>query len=162
MAVIKQVKSFIDKVLLYFSLTLLTAMVLIILYQVFARQVLHSTPSWSEELSRVLFVWVSFLGIAYGFKERLHIAVGLVVDRFPEKVQDTIDFITKGIIVIFGLILLIYGWKFAVLMGYSTLPGIKLPSSYLYAIIPVTGFFITINGIELFFKKGLHQDFDAM
>src|SRR5699024_12210507 len=107
MAVIKQVKSFIDKVLLYFSLTLLTAMVLIILYQVFARQVLHSTPSWSEELSRVLFVWVSFLGIAYGFKERLHIAVGLVVARFLEIVIDMIDFITTRIFVILGLLSMI-------------------------------------------------------
>ncbi|MBS4210614.1 TRAP transporter small permease [Bacillus sp. FJAT-50079] len=162
MEALKKIKSAIDKCLLVFSLTLLTAMVLIIIYQVFSRQVFHYTPSWSEELSRVLFVWVSFLGIAYGFKEKLHIAVGLVVDRMPEKIQDTIDFITKLIIVAYGLVLLVYGWKFTVIMGYSTLPGLKMPSSYLYAIIPITGFFITINGIELLFKKGLHQNFDAM
>src|SRR5690625_7757879 len=90
---------------------MLTLMVTVIIVQVFSRQVFSYTPSWSEELSRVLFVWVSFLGICYGFKEKLHIGVGLVVNLMPEKVQDAFDLFSKVLVIILGFIMIYYGWR---------------------------------------------------
>src|SRR5699024_1531285 len=124
----------------------------------FSRGIFSYTPSWSEELSRLLFVWVSFLGISYGFKEKLHVALGLFVEKFPDKVKDVLDFVTKVIVIALGIIMLIYGWKFTALMGQSTMPGLGVPSGVLYAAIPVTGLFITMYGMELLFKKGMHQE----
>lgn len=158
MKVLKTVKKSLDNLLLFSSLTMLGIMVLVIIIQVFSRQIIGNTPSWSEELSRTLFVWVSFLGIAYGFKEKLHIALGLIVNMMPDKMQDVFDYIAKGIVIIFGITMIYYGWDFMILMGGSRMPGIGLPSSVLYASIPISGFFITLYGIELLFKKGMHQD----
>lgn len=154
----RKIKNGIDRFLLGLSVTLLVAMVVIIIYQVFFRELLNYTPSWSEELSRLLFVWVSFLGIAYGFKEKLHIAVGLIVNALPKNVQTIFDYLTKFLIIGFGIILMIYGWKFMVLMGQSNLPGLGIPSSVLYAVVPLAGLFITVNGIDLLFEKESHQE----
>lgn len=153
-------KHVIDRILLIASLLLLVVMVFIIIYQVFSRELFSVTPAWSEELSRLLFVWVSFFGIAYGFKEKLHIGVGAVVNKFPDKVQDVFDYIAKIIVIGFGIIMMYYGWRFMMLMGYSTMPALGVPSSILYASIPFAGFFVTINGIELLFIKGMHQEYD--
>lgn len=158
MKIMKMVKRIFDRLLLGSALTMLLAMVVIIIVQVFSRQILNYTPSWSEEVSKLLFVWVSFLGIAYGFKEKLHIALGIVVDAFPEKVQHVFDYFSKVLIIGFGAIMIYYGWQFTVLMGNSSMPGTGWPSSVLYAAIPVSGFFVTFYGIDLLFKKGLHQD----
>lgn len=155
---LRKIKNGIDNLLLGLSITLLVAMVVIIIYQVFSRELLNFTPSWSEELSRVLFVWVSFLGIAYGFKEKLHIAVGLVIDALPKNVQHIFGYLTKFLIIGFGIVLMIYGWKFMVLMGQSYLPGLGVPSSVLYAVVPLSGLFITVNGIDLLFEKETHQE----
>lgn len=160
MKAFKSIKSVLDRLLVGVSLTALLAMILIIIYQVFSRQLFQHTPSWSEELSIILFVWVSFLGIAYGFKARLHIGVSFLVDMFPKPTQNAMDFFAKILILIFGGVLTIYGWKFTVLMGSSTLAGTGLQTSYLYAAIPVTGIFVLINGIELLFSKGLHQEYN--
>lgn len=160
MEVLKKIKGFLDKLLLYVSLTLLAVMTIVIIYQVFSRQVLHSTPSWSEELSRVLFVWVAFLGVAYGFKEKLHIGVGLFVKLLPEKVQTFFEYFTKILIIGFGILILYYGWHFTTLMGNSTLPGMGVPSSVLYIVIPITGFYVMLYGIELLFVKGLYEEYD--
>ncbi|MHA6253151.1 TRAP transporter small permease [Oceanobacillus sp. CAU 1775] len=159
MAMIKSIKSFLDKLLIVAALTMLAAMILVILYQVFSRQVLSSTPAWSEELSRVLFVWVAFLGIAYGFKEKLHIGVSIIADLFPEKVQTGFDILAKLTIIALGGLMIYYGIHFTSLMMNSTLPGLRLPSSILYAAIPVTGVYIVLNGIELLFVKGLHLSY---
>ncbi|WP_431803764.1 TRAP transporter small permease [Halobacillus andaensis] len=162
MNLLKMLKRSLDRVLLVTALTLLAVMVLIIVVQVFSRQIFSYTPSWSEELSRVLFVWVSFLGIAYGFKEKLHIGVGLVVNMLPEQVQKGFDYLAKVIVIGLGIFMIYFGWQFTMLMGASTLPGLGLPSSVLYASIPVTGIFVTLYGIELLFKKGMHRNFDGV
>ncbi|MDS9472486.1 TRAP transporter small permease [Sporosarcina pasteurii] len=160
MKAIKWIKNILDRLLVGVSMTALLAMILIIIYQVFSRQLFQHTPSWAEELSIILFVWTSFLGIAYGFKARLHIGVSFLVDMFPTKLQDAMDFLAKILIIIFGIVLVVYGWKFTVIMGGSTLAGTGLQSSYLYAAIPVTGIFVLLYGIELLFSKGLHQEYN--
>lgn len=160
MKILKLIKSGLDRLLLLSSLTMLTVMVIVIIVQVFSRQIFSYTPSWSEELSRVLFVWISFLGIAYGFKEKLHIGVGLFVNMMPEKVQTFFDYLAKILVIGFGVLMIYYGWMFTTLMGRSTLPGLGVPSSVLYASIPITGVFVTLYGIELLFRKGMHQTFD--
>jgi|SRR5699024_6402732 len=158
-AIIKNIKKVLDNILITTALTMLAVMILVILYQVFSRQILNTTPAWSEELSKVLFVWVAFLGIAYGFKEKLHIGVGLIVDRLPESIQMVFDLFAKVIIIFLGGLMVYYGIHFTLLMINSTLPGLRLPSSLLYAVIPITGIYIVINGIELLFIKGLHQSY---
>ncbi|MCM3609935.1 TRAP transporter small permease [Planococcus sp. MERTA32b] len=158
MKLLKMVRTFLNRLLIGSALTMLLAMVVIIIIQVFSRQIFSYTPSWSEEVSKLLFVWVSFLGIAYGFKEKLHIALGIVINMLSENLQHVFDYFSKVLIIGFGVIMMYYGWQFTVLMGNSTMPGTGWPSSVLYAAIPVSGFFVTFYGIELLFKKGLHQD----
>ncbi|WP_077324666.1 TRAP transporter small permease [Virgibacillus siamensis] len=158
MKLLQIVKKGLDRLLLIAALAMLAAMVVLIIIQVFSREFFSYTPSWSSEISRVLFVWVSFLGIAYGFKEKLHIALGLIVNMMPEIIQDIFDVLAKIIVIGLGILMIYYGWQFTMLTGKSTMPGSGLPSSVLYAAIPVSGFFVVINGIELLFKKGMHQD----
>ncbi|MBP2079063.1 TRAP transporter small permease [Oceanobacillus polygoni] len=160
MKTLRLIKLILDRLLLVVSLTLLAVMIVIIIYQVFSRQILNSTPSWSEELSRILFVWVSFLGIAYGFKEKLHIALGLIVNMMPKKVQDIFDYFAKGLVIFLGVIMIYYGWNFTTLMANNVMPGTGLPSSMLYVVMPISGFYVTLYGTALLFKKGMHQEFD--
>lgn len=160
MKVFKAIKDFLDRLLVFLSLSALLVMIVIILYQVFSRQVLQSTPSWAEELSLLLFVWVSFLGIAYGFRKKLHIGVGFLVGMFPKNLQNLCDLFAKVLVLFFGGVLTFYGWKFTVLMNNSTMAGTGLPSSALYAAMPITGIYILLYGIELLFVQGMHQEYN--
>ncbi|UOQ84804.1 TRAP transporter small permease [Gracilibacillus salinarum] len=160
MKTLKKAKQVMDHVLLGLSVTLIGIIVLTILLQIFTRTFLDFTPAWSEELARLLFVWISFLGIAYGFKEKLHIAVGLFVKRFNDRTKSFIEYMTKVLIIIFGMVLIYFGTEFMLLMNYSTMAGLGISSSFLYAAVPVAGIFVTINGVELLFTKGLHQEYD--
>jgi TRAP-type transport system small permease protein len=160
MKAVKGIKSWVDKLFLFSALTMLTTMVVVIVIQVFSRQLFSYTPSWSEELSRILLVWVSFLGVAYGVKEKLHIALGLFVNMLPKSIQHVFDYFSKLLLIGFGGMMVYYGYQFVVLMGGSTMPGTGLTSSYLYACIPVSGVFLILYGVSLLFQKGLYQDFN--
>lgn len=80
--------------ILHKGLTRLTSWLCIILFallvvttvwQVFSRLVLHSPVTWSEELAKILFVWLSFLGASLVYGERGHMAVEILARRFSEK-----------------------------------------------------------------------------
>ena len=50
---------------------------------VFSRYVMGRTFTWYDEIARLLFVWIVFLGAAVGVRRGAHFRLHLVVDRFP-------------------------------------------------------------------------------
>ena len=39
--------------------------------------------TWAEEVARYCFLWSAFFGAAYGFKRGVHIAVTMLIEKFP-------------------------------------------------------------------------------
>lgn len=39
--------------------------------------------TWAEEVARYCFLWSAFFGAAYGFNKGVHIAVTMLIERFP-------------------------------------------------------------------------------
>ena len=64
----------IDKAFEELSKILLLIMIVIVCFQVFARKLFSYTPTWSLDITIFLLIWFSFLGIAMGFRERIHLA----------------------------------------------------------------------------------------
>jgi TRAP-type transport system small permease protein len=55
------------------------AMILIVTLQVLLRYGFNSSIDWSEEISRLLFVWCMFLAIPLGIREGAHVGIELLV-----------------------------------------------------------------------------------
>ncbi|MEK5444189.1 MULTISPECIES: TRAP transporter small permease [unclassified Fredinandcohnia] len=156
----KKIKSMFDNGIDNINVIFIALMTVIVAATVFTRYFFSYTPRWSSEVSMLLLVWVSFIGIAVGFRDKLHIGVGALVALFPKKVQTLCDIIAKILVIIVAIIFIVYGIRFTTLMGESTMAGTGLPQSVLYAAIPVSGILMLIYGIELLFKKGMHQEWD--
>ena len=70
--------------LLYFaSALLMLALTGVILYAVVMRYFLNAAPSWSEEVPRVAFLWVSYLAIGVAVKRGQSLRVTFLLDRLP-------------------------------------------------------------------------------
>lgn len=128
----------------YLGLGFLSAMVLIVTWQVFSRAIFNAAPPWAEEVSLLLMIWVAFLGIAIGFRERVHIAVGLFVERLPEGAQRWVQGFIYALVFAFGLYLIVEGGRFTLQTSQGTLPSTGLPRSALYAVMPISGFMICV------------------
>ena len=64
---------------------LLLAMTLIMGIQVFSRYALGMSLSWSEELTRYLFIWSGFLSVSFCSKKCLSIKIEQFVAIFPRR-----------------------------------------------------------------------------
>lgn len=61
----------------------LAAMVLLVFGNVALRYLLNTGITVSEELSRLLFVWLTFLGAIVAMHERGHLGMDMLVQRLP-------------------------------------------------------------------------------
>lgn len=81
----RRVKRALDRSIDIASVALLCAIVVLVLLQISQRYVaLYSIP-WTEEMSRYLFVFLTFIGSSLLIKEKGHIFVDVVVDRLPRR-----------------------------------------------------------------------------
>lgn len=69
-----------------FLLTLfLVGMAVIMGIQVFSRFILKESLSWTEELTRYLFIWSGFLSVSYCSKRCISIKIEQFVARFSRR-----------------------------------------------------------------------------
>ena len=69
------VKKFFDNFEEYFCVWTMAIMTILVFIQVVMRYVFSNSLSWSEELARFIFLWLSWIGASYAVKERSHFRV---------------------------------------------------------------------------------------
>ena len=130
----------IDKAVDGFCIALLVAMILIVVMAVITRKGFGWMFAWSEEITLLCLTWFTFMGIAIGFRERLHLNMELVdPDKLPHKLVLFLDRFIDLVTFLFGLYLVIYGWNFTMMMRGSILSATQLPNLVQYIVMPITG-----------------------
>ena len=128
----------IDKAIDGFCIVLLVAMILIVVMAVITRKGFGWMFAWSEEITLLCLTWFTFMGIAVGFRERLHLGMDLF-SKLPPKLLLLLDRFVDLVTFFFGLYLVIYGWNFAMMMRGSILAATQMPNLVQYIVMPVTG-----------------------
>lgn len=141
----------VDNWLETFALLALLSMICIVTMQVVTRKLFNFVFFWSEEITLLLLVWFAFMGMAIGFREGLHLAMDTIDSYLPVKLVTILDRFIEICTFAFGLYLIIQGFDFTVLMSESTLPATKLPSSVVYAVMPVSGIMVCAYAALQFF-----------
>jgi TRAP-type C4-dicarboxylate transport system permease small subunit len=147
MKAFQSIVRFIDRAVELITAYMMAAMVCLVTYQVFGRYVLHRIPSWTEEVALLFMMWFGFLSIALGFRHQLHIRITMFVDKLPVLGQRAAEWLSHLIVIGFGLLLIVEGYKFTLLTWHSTLPVTKLPTGMQYVIIPITGVLTMLYGL---------------
>lgn len=129
-------------------LTVMTiALFIIVGVSVFTRYCLNSSLGWSDELSRFLFIWVTFLGAAYAYGLNEHIGLDFVVDRIrSEKTRTVIRLLGEICIGVVIFVIAWYGWDVAI-SATNLSPALDIPMTFVYGVVPLTGALMVIQNI---------------
>ena len=131
----------------YLSMIMVAAMVIITDAQIICR-VFFTALTWSEEATRYLLVWSTFIGASCVYKMAGHISVTVIQDLFPEKVKKWLKLLVHVLCGIFFVLMVIYGFKYCGKMSAQTSPAMKLPMNYMYASIAVGGVLLTVHCLD--------------
>ncbi len=138
-------KKYLDKtfqVLLYFAMFLLVAMVIIVFTNVVLRYGFSSGIKWGEEVPLIIVIWFTFIAMALGVKEDLHISITVFTLRASRFVNDLLNILKYIIELGIGIIIFRYGWLLTLNGLRSTLPATHITNAINYIILPISAIFI--------------------
>ena len=120
-------------------------LVVVVTAAVFARYVLNDSIVWAEELSRYLFVWVSFLGGGLGVGRNIHVGVDSLVEILPRAPKLVVQIVAEAMIVFFTAVLVWAGAQFTAFGMRNDALLLPIAMGYVYLAVPVGSFIMLIN-----------------
>ena len=125
----------------------LCLMVLMVAAQVLSRYVLHTSLSFTEEIVRYLFVWITFLGAGVAVYRRGHLSVAGIVRYLPPWASKWIRLLVGTTALVFAAILAVFGTGVVVLQmrtGQST-AALGMPMWIIGLAVPAGGVVLIVR-----------------
>jgi TRAP-type C4-dicarboxylate transport system permease small subunit len=142
------IRKVIDRVLAVICIVIFVALVFIVSWQVFTREVTNNAAPWTEEAARYAFVVLAVFAAAYVFSERGHIAVEILIEKLPLRLQRVWAVVIELIVIFFVVMVFIVGGSAVADNAWgqdiSTLP---LSVGQMYLVLPIAGVLIVFYSI---------------
>ena len=127
---------------------LIGAIVLITLAAVWWRYVIEDPLSWTEQLSRILFVWVTFLGAAVLYREKNHITIDMFLGMMPPPLKALMVWLIELAMLLFIVVLFVYGLKLSLDTLTQTFGALDISPASFYFAAPVSAAMMFLFFIE--------------
>ena len=137
-----------DKLEEYLLCASLVVTTLIIFAQIIMRSVFNSSLTWSEELTRYIFIWQIWLGVSIAQKEKQHIKVELLFSFIKnEKFKDVVDIIATLIMIAFNVFLVIKGSELVgqMIVRHNLSSAMRLPMYIVYLVLPLSAGILSLR-----------------
>ena len=133
-------------------ITIVGVLAVILIAAVFYRYALNDAIAWSEEGSKYLMVWLTFLGAPIALRHAAHINIDLLVKLFPPRGRQAFYLAINLIITITMGILLWKGWAFAELGARQVASSFNFSMVWMYVAVPIGSALTCLVAIELSLK----------
>jgi len=120
-------------VLFLLILGMITAITLQIIFRVF-----FDSLVWTEEISRYLLVWSTFLGATMAYYRGMHINVTFVVDAMPQKIQKSVQTLAILASMVFFALAIKYGIDYMTIQIFQVSAALRVPMKWVYLVMPLS------------------------
>lgn len=127
---------------------LIGAIVVITLVAVWWRYVVNDPISWTEQICRIFFVWVTFLGAAVLYRQKSHIAIDMLVLMMPDHLRRVVGWIVELGVLLFIVVFFIYGLKLSLDTLGHTFGALDITPASFYFAAPVSAALMFLFFIE--------------
>ena len=126
----------VDHALQWLVAVLVTAQAAVVGLQVVARHVLRQPFPWTEEVARLLLVWLMCAGGILALRHGQHPRVTALVRLFSDARRAAIDRGLRLVLLAFFLLLIVPAWRLTVASAGERLPASGLSGATISAVLP--------------------------
>jgi tripartite ATP-independent transporter DctM subunit len=140
----KLVAKFVD----WFVALAVIVMTSLVFFQVANRYIIGWVVPWTEEVSRILFIWITFVGAYIALKANSHISVETFFNKFSPKNREKISNVL--ILLIFYFVGYLFWLSLKVIPATvgATTPVLEISFLYVHLVVPI------ITGMMLLYLIG--------
>lgn len=138
-SVLQIIDKIVEAALFVITITMLIAGVL----QIFYRYVMNASLSWSEELMRFLYVWMTMIGASLAVRRKQFTTIEAVYNKICEKSEIGGKILMIIAVVLqmgFFVMLAIYGAQLSTKNMIQASPAMGLPIGIAYLALPIGGY----------------------
>lgn len=122
---------------------ILGMMVLLVGWQVFSRYIMNDPSSFSESLTRYLFVWLVIISATYSFGSRDHMCISFLKEKLSAAHQRLVNILIELITIAFALcVMTIGGIRITMMQMVHLDSNLQIPTGLIYSVIPICGVLI--------------------
>lgn len=141
----KKLVNILNKFIKWILIILFFLLVVVVFLQVLFRFVLEQPLAWTEELSRYLLVWITFLGAGYGMSIKAHPSIEILFEKAGPSLKKVLNVVTTILIIFFFWQVIINSFEFIGRSMAQTSPVLRLPMGLVYTVIPISSVLFVIN-----------------
>lgn len=146
MKLIYSIDKIINQILKAAVVIMLSVMSIVVFAQVIFR-IMHLSIPWSEELSKYLLIWSTFLGSALCIRRKSLVGLEFFLNSMTKKNQKILQTVLNLIVCAMLLFLIRVGFWSVRQVWFQITPVLKQSMGLMYASIPVGSVFMLINEI---------------
>jgi len=147
----KQIRSQLDKIIELLLVSILSVMVINVLWQIITRYFSASPSSFSDELARYLMIWLGLIGSAYVSGKKEHVSIDYFLKKLNHKKRVLLNRLIDFIILFFAFFVMIIGGGhlvFVTIKLEQLSPSLQIPLGFVYSVIPLSGLIIIFYQIS--------------
>jgi TRAP-type C4-dicarboxylate transport system permease small subunit len=122
--------------------------VLITLAAVWWRYVLAAPLSWIEQVSNILFIWITFVGAAVLYRQKLHIGVDMLLEALQGRARTAMFWAIELANLVFILVLFGYSMKLSIDVLPNTYGALDITPAWFYFSAPVACAMMALYFVE--------------
>ena len=117
------------------------------LYQVGGRYLFGVGAVWIPDLTRLLFIWMVFLGTALMHQRKRHLVIDVLLLKFPGPARRTAEaLIGIGMLGLTG-VMVVAGWRIMQIRMDIPYTGLEIPTGYAYLAVPVAATLMALTTV---------------
>jgi TRAP-type C4-dicarboxylate transport system permease small subunit len=161
---IKSLFAGINRLVTVFTGLMMHVLVIMVALQVFSRFVIESALPWTEELARLSFIWLCFLGLSVCVFEKSNLGIEFIYNRVGPSGKKSLSIIVEVLMLFLFGIITIFGAKLLVMVSMQISPTMGYNMAYAYLPVQLGGalsfIYTVVNLIDVlggkYEKRGEH------
>jgi TRAP-type C4-dicarboxylate transport system permease small subunit len=148
--------SWLRRLLRWYVIMLMAALVILTFVQVVARYVMDSPFTATDQLVRIVLVWLTFIGTVVAIDQNKNIRIETIEQLLPEKARLILSVFFDAVLIALLAVLTIKGHAVFIVGKYQTILGTPFSYQVMYAAAMVGTILMAVCvAIRLLFKLGV-------
>lgn len=139
-----KLKYYLEKSIDWIAILFFTVIFIVTLSQVLMRGLFRYPIVWAEELVRLMYIWICFIGWTLASRYRTYLRITFLINALPQIFRKLLATINCLLLIIFSVFMVYYGIKMTMIGASGRTVTLPLNFALVYAIVPVTNFIIIL------------------
>lgn len=149
MAILDRTLDALDALARWLAMALATAIIALLLAQIFFRYALNSSIIWSEEVATWCLIWLVFLGSASLMRRWDHVHIPMLIQRLPLRLRPGVVVFAKAATSVAAALVAWYGLQWVLGPGHISSQTTGISTRWIKLAVPVGGVLMALFALRL-------------